>query len=108
MERCKCGNGLEVMFVCLEKSCPDYQSHPYYCPKCSSKKHKNHIVLIINEVEEQHKKWTVLREKIKTEFPNVKIAYEALKPLILYLEQAMFDPSAIIDREVIWISDKYK
>jgi len=52
MSKCSCGNGLEVMFVCLEKSCPDYESLPYFCMKCSSKKHKSHLVFIINQVEE--------------------------------------------------------
>ncbi len=108
MDKCICGIGLEVMFVCLEKSCPDYHTHPYFCPKCSSKKHKNHIVLIVNEVEEQHQKWTALREIIKTEFPFVKTAYEKMQPLILYLEHAMLEPSVRIDREIMWISKKYK
>jgi hypothetical protein len=62
MEKCKCDNNLEVMFVCLDKSCADNQTHPYYCMKCSQKKHKHHMIFIINEVEEQHIKWTTLRE----------------------------------------------
>jgi radical SAM superfamily enzyme len=107
MENCICGNGLEVMFVCLEKSCPDYESHPYFCMKCSSKKHKSHLLLIINQVEELHEKWTNLRKDILSKFPEVQETYEALEQLIEYIENAIFQPNVIITKKVNRISQKF-
>ncbi len=75
------------MYVCYDVSCPNYEeNNPYYCMKCSPKKHVHLSFQIANEVDELHSKWTTLKQNIQTNLGTVTISYKELKPLILYLE----------------------
>ncbi len=61
MDKCSCPEKLEVMLVCLDQTCPDYHTLPFFCMKCSSKKHNHRTFFIVNEVESQHEKWSSLK-----------------------------------------------
>ena len=86
MDKCiKCPNNLEAILVCLDPSCSEYKTKPFYCMKCS-KNHNHPARFIVNEVEELSDKWKFLKNEIITKFPIVKETYQRLEPIILYLE----------------------
>jgi hypothetical protein len=35
MDKCNCGNGQEVIYICKSSQCPDQQKQKYYCIDCS-------------------------------------------------------------------------
>ena len=95
MEKCNCGKNLEVIFVCLksEQECKDSKTQKYYCIKCSAEdKHDHKSVVIVNELEIQHKNWLTFIAEISTIFSAAEIAYKKFLPLIVYLEEAMMQP----------------
>ena len=78
--------------------------------KCSEEKHTGHPSFgIANKVEKFHLKWKTLKENIQTNLGTVTISYEELKPLILYLEEAMLHPAVhiYIGEEKKWITPNY-
>ena len=75
--------------------------------KCSNN-HDHKPIFIVNEVDQLHEKWRILKNDIVSEFPRVKALYEKLEPLILCLELAMLSPNAKITGEVFWISKNFK
>lgn len=54
MEKCNCGRGFDVMFVCLksDQECKDSKYQKYYCVECSSEdKHDHKSAVISNELK---------------------------------------------------------
>ena len=35
MDKCNCGSGQEVLFICKSNQCADHQKQKYYCFSCS-------------------------------------------------------------------------
>jgi hypothetical protein len=66
MEKCNCGSGLEVLYYCKNKSCPDHENEKYYCINCSydNNKHDHRSLSITKELEAQHEKWQTLRHQL--------------------------------------------
>jgi hypothetical protein len=59
MDKCNCGSGQEVLFLCKSSQCADHQKQKYYCLKCSYEegKHDHKPMAIVQEIESQSKKW---------------------------------------------------
>ena len=59
MDKCNCGSGQEVIYVCKSNQCADHQKQKYYCMKCSQdeSKHDHRPAMIVSEIESQSKKW---------------------------------------------------
>ena len=53
MEKCKCGNNLEALFICKVDTCKSFEKQRYYCLICfdDEEKHNHKSLSIAKEVE---------------------------------------------------------
>ena len=109
MDKCNCGSGQEVLFICKSNQCADHQKQKYYCIKCSQieGKHEHKSIVIVSEIEAQSKKWHEFKLQLQTTYDEATKRYREFEPLIKYIEEAMMEPPAKFAKQAQQISVRY-
>jgi hypothetical protein len=70
MDKCNCGSGQEVFFICKSNQCADHQKQKYYCMFTFILRaiHDHRVVMIVSEIDSQSKKWHAFKLELSNTY----------------------------------------
>ena len=95
----------KIAYICLEKTCQAYKTHRLYCQKCLTEGVHHHFKHTDagEFASTSEARWTTFKESVDKVLNNALKSYEAVKPLIKYLESEIIE-ARVLPQEFSYIT----